>query len=170
MVTVWETVNDLKLWGVLQSKCLISCSILEPFLILFDSAALSQDLVVRILFTLGNLTAEVEDSRQRLFECEGCLGTLLQLYRRYQRRAGGRPAPASAACAKEDEDEDVLVKLVRVLANMCTHPAVGPAVGASEACVELLLDTLGKRHPSRLQPAVNTPEVQRFGGGNVECL
>lgn len=117
---------------------------------------------MRFLFTLGNLTAEVEASRRQLFECEGCTGTLLQLYERYQRRAGGTLAPA--------QDEDVLVKLVRVLANMCTHPAVGAALAASEACVELLLETLGKRHPSKLQPAFNTPPLQHFGCGNLGCL
>ncbi|TNM94901.1 hypothetical protein fugu_017660 [Takifugu bimaculatus] len=96
-----------------------------------------QDLIVRFLFTLGNLTASVEASRQQLFECTGCAGVLLQLYDRYQRRGG--------AAARAAEDEDVLVKLLRVLANMCIHPAVGPALAASEACVELLLETLALR-------------------------
>lgn len=99
-----------------------------------SSPAVSQDLIVRFLFTLGNLTASVEASRQQLFECTGCAGVLLQLYDRYQRRGG----------AAAQEDEEVLVKLVRVLANMCIHPAVGPALAASEACVELLLETLGE--------------------------
>lgn len=103
---------------------------------------------MRFLFTLGNLAAEVEDCRRQLLECDGCVGALLQLYGRYQHRAGG---------AKEDED--VLVKLVRLLANMCTHPAVGPALAASEACVELLLETLGKRRPS--SPA--TPPMRKSG-------
>eukprot|EP00066_Takifugu_rubripes_P021291 XP_011610557.1 PREDICTED: armadillo repeat-containing protein 2 [Takifugu rubripes] len=96
-----------------------------------------QDLIVRFLFTLGNLTASVEASRQQLFECTGCAGVLLQLYDRYQRRGG--------AAARAAEDDDVLVKLLRVLANMCIHPAVGPALAASEACVELLLETLALR-------------------------
>lgn len=108
------------------------------------SPAASQDLVVRFLFTLGNLTATVEASRQQLLECEGCTGTLLQLYERYQ-RAGGATAHARGV-------DDVLVKLVRVLANMCIHPAVGPALAASEACVELLLETLGERRPSWTPP------------------
>lgn len=95
---------------------------------------------MRFLFTLGNLTASVEASRQQLFECTGCAGVLLQLYDRYQRRG------VAAACAAEDDD--VLVKLVRVLANMCIHPAVGPALAASETCVELLLETLGERRPA----------------------
>lgn len=92
---------------------------------------------MRFLFTLGNLTASVEASRQQLFECTGCAGVLMQLYNRYQRRGN--------AAVRAVEDDDVLVKLVRVLANMCIHPAVGPALAASEACVELLLETLGER-------------------------
>lgn len=100
----------------------------------------SQDLLVRFLFTLGNLTASAEASRLQLFECTGCAGALLQLYDRHQRRG------AAAEERGEKEDEEVLVKLVRVLANMCIHPAVGPALAASEACVELLLETLGEQH------------------------
>lgn len=95
---------------------------------------------MRFLYTLGNLTASVEASRQQLFECTGAL---LQLYDRHQRRGG-----AAARAAAAEEDDDVLVKLVRVLANMCIHPAVGPALAASEACVELLLETLGERRPA----------------------
>lgn len=111
---------------------------------------------MRFLFTLGNLTATVEASRQQLLECEGRTGTLLQLYERYQ-RAGGATAHAQG-------DDDVLVKLVRVLANMCIHPAVGPALAASEACVELLLETLGERRPSRLLHARSAPSH------DLECL
>lgn len=120
------------------------CSVLEElFFNVVSSPAVSQDLIVRFLFTLGNLTASVEASRHQLFECTGCAGVLLQLYDRYQRRGG--------AAGRAAEDDDVLVKLVRVLANMCIHPAVGPALAASEACVELLLETLGERRPAREQ-------------------
>lgn len=119
------------------------------------SHVLSQALVVRLLFTLGNLTAKIHEARQQLFEHEGCMGTLLQVYDSYQRRddseqsapqngpaSPGRP-PAPALSPKEDED--VLVKLVRVLANMCIHPAVGPALAANAACLRLLMETLGEQ-------------------------
>lgn len=109
---------------------------------------------MRFLFTLGNLTATVEASRQQLLECEGRTGTLLQLYDCYQ-RAGGATAHAQGV-------DDVLVKLVRVLANMCIHPAAGAALAASEACVELLLETLGE--PSRLVHARSATSH------DLECL
>lgn len=123
--------------------------------LIFDPLlTVSQDLLVRFLFTLGNLTASVEASRLQLFECTGSADVLLQLYDRYQRRGGAEG---------EEEDEEVLVKLVRVLANMCIHPAVGPALAASQACVELLLETLGERRSARSIGAVT-------GCGDLECL
>lgn len=38
----------------------------------------------------------------------------------------------------------MLVKLVRVLANMSIHPAVGPALASNAACIQLLMETLGE--------------------------
>ncbi|RVE55794.1 hypothetical protein OJAV_G00229550 [Oryzias javanicus] len=96
-----------------------------------------QDLVVRLLFTLGNLTAKSSDSRQQLFECDGCLDAVVQLYNIYQRR--GRPPDAGEAA------DDVLVKLVRLLANMSIHPAVGPLLATNATCVRLLMETLELR-------------------------
>lgn len=119
------------------------------------SHALSQALVVRLLFTLGNLTAKIHEARQQLFECDGCMGTLLQLYDSYQRRDDSEqstplkgpacPSRPPAPAVGPKEDEDVLVKLVRVLANMCIHPAVGPALAANTGCIQLLMETLGEQ-------------------------
>ncbi|KAK5879996.1 hypothetical protein CesoFtcFv8_023066 [Champsocephalus esox] len=109
-----------------------------------------QDLVVRLLFTLGNLTAKSDEARLKLFQVEGCMDTLLQLYTTYQHRnrpppPQKDPAPLSrpqAAPASVQEEEDVLVKLVRVLANMCIHPAVGPALATNTSCIQQLMETL----------------------------
>ncbi|XP_012722740.2 armadillo repeat-containing protein 2 [Fundulus heteroclitus] len=114
-----------------------------------------QDLVVRLLFTLGNLTAKSDESRQQLFQCKDCMPTLLRIYNSYQRRnvslstasqreafSSREPAAAAAAAAAAD---DVLVKLVRVLANMCIHPAVGPSLATNATCIQLLMETLELR-------------------------
>ncbi|XP_029281885.1 armadillo repeat-containing protein 2 isoform X2 [Cottoperca gobio] len=114
------------------------------------NCTLNKDLVVRFLFTLGNLTAKSDDARQQLFQCEGCMDMLLQLYVTYQRRDDsahpqkGPPSPSGpqASAVSVQEDEDVLVKLVRVLANMCIHPAVGPALATNTPCIQLLMETL----------------------------
>ncbi|CAB1453770.1 unnamed protein product [Pleuronectes platessa] len=127
------------------------------FLELLSKHRQKQDLVVRLLFTLGNLTAKSEEARLQLFQCNGCMDTLLQLYDSYQRRdvsphtpsRAGEPSPPPgkppAPPVSPQERDDVLVKLVRVLANMCIHPAVGPALASDTACMQLLMETLELR-------------------------
>uniref|UniRef100_A0A3Q3AIV9 Armadillo repeat containing 2 n=1 Tax=Kryptolebias marmoratus TaxID=37003 RepID=A0A3Q3AIV9_KRYMA len=114
-----------------------------------------QDLVVRLLFTLGNLTAKSDAARLGLFQCNGCTATLLQLYSSYQRRdesprtplqkrASSPRKPATPPVGVREAD-DVLVKLVRVLANVCIHPAVGPSLVTNTTCIQLLMETLELR-------------------------
>uniref|UniRef100_A0A8C7XVM5 Armadillo repeat containing 2 n=1 Tax=Oryzias sinensis TaxID=183150 RepID=A0A8C7XVM5_9TELE len=105
-----------------------------------------QDLVVRLLFTLGNLTAKSSESRQQLYECDGCMDTVVQLYNIYQRRDQLAPQKdPDAPSISVKEADDVLVKLVRLLANMSIHPAVGPLLAANTACIHLLMETLELR-------------------------
>ncbi|XP_041660456.1 armadillo repeat-containing protein 2 isoform X2 [Cheilinus undulatus] len=123
----------------------------QVFLDLLSKHHQKQDLVVRLLFTLGNLTAKNDEARQQLYQCEGCMDTLLQLYDHYQHRHNstemqqrGPHSPRKPSSTLQ-EDEDVLVKLVRVLANMCIHPAVGPALTNNATCIKLLMETLELR-------------------------
>lgn len=120
------------------------------------STTLPQDLVVRLLFTLGNLTAKSDEARLQLFQCNGCMDTLLQLYNTYQCRDDDSPhahpqkdppslSEPQVPPLSVQEGEDVLVKLVRVLANMCIHPSVGPALAANTTCIQLLMETLGEQ-------------------------
>ncbi|XP_076611914.1 armadillo repeat-containing protein 2 [Chaetodon auriga] len=127
----------------------------QLFLELLSKHHQKQDLVVRLLFTLGNLTAKSDEARLQLFHCKGCMNTLLQLYDSYQRRddsphtpprkGPSSPSRPSAPPVSVQDDEDVLVKLVRVLANMCIHPAVGPALANNTTCIQLLMETLELR-------------------------
>ncbi|XP_077408790.1 armadillo repeat-containing protein 2 isoform X3 [Vanacampus margaritifer] len=112
----------------------------QLFLELLSKHHQKQDLVVRLLFTLGNLTAKSDEARQRLFRCEASVDTLLRLYDDYQLREDG-PTPLAGV----REAEDVLVKLVRVLANMCIHENVGAALAGNTTCVQLLMETLELR-------------------------
>lgn len=103
---------------------------------------------MRLLFTLGNLTARSDEPRQRLFQCDGCMRTLLQLYGAYQRNDGpphGTVQKGASPPVRAQEADDVLVKLVRVLGNMCIHPNVGPRLAADTACIQLLTETLGEQ-------------------------
>lgn len=149
---------------------------------IFPLSSLSpQDLVVRLLFTLGNLTSKNDEARELLFRCEGCVDTLLLLYDSYQRRDNSHTAHT---LTKEDPqtpsrphvspgsargDEDVLVKLVRVLANMCVHPAVGPALASNTACTQLLMETLGEQRAAipltaQLYHSITKLEIESSAG------
>ncbi|KAI7799789.1 putative armadillo repeat-containing protein 2 [Triplophysa rosa] len=113
------------------------CCIL--FLDLLGKHSRKQDLVVRLLFTLGNLTAKSIEARERVYEEEGGIDVLLDLFQVYQRTPSHpeqHPAP---------EREDILIKLIRLLANLAIHPTVGTALAANPLCVQLLLQVLESR-------------------------
>uniref|UniRef100_A0A8C1T7C2 Armadillo repeat containing 2 n=1 Tax=Cyprinus carpio TaxID=7962 RepID=A0A8C1T7C2_CYPCA len=113
------------------------------FLDLLGKYSRKQDLVVRLLFTLGNLTAKCTEARERVYEEEGGIDVLLDLFQVYQET----PSPPEQFHASERED--VLVKLIRLLANLAIHPTVGTALAANTLCVQLLLEVL-VMSPSRL--------------------
>ena len=47
--------------------------------------------------------------------------------------------------AKQDNTtEDVLIKLIRVVANLSINPDIGPLIAANETCVDLLMQVLGE--------------------------
>ncbi|KAK6295518.1 hypothetical protein J4Q44_G00347440 [Coregonus suidteri] len=127
------------------------------FIELLSKHQRKQDLVVRLLFTLGNLTSRSSEARKHLFTAEGCMSVLLGLYHTYQGRWDTPTAHTPCTPPARDtrtprtpplgwrESEDVLVKLVRVLANMSIHPAVGPTLAANTHLIHYLLDTLELR-------------------------
>lgn len=100
--------------------------------------------MVRLLFTLGNLAARSNEARERVSKEEGAIDILLGLFQSYQ-----QAAVASNNCQDTQrslhEEEDVLVKLIRVLANLSIHPTLGITLAASTLCVQLLLEVIGKR-------------------------
>ncbi|KAJ8397633.1 hypothetical protein AAFF_G00436320 [Aldrovandia affinis] len=110
-----------------------------------------QDLVVRMVFILGNLTAKSGEAREQLWAEEGVLDTLLLLFLSYHRMDKASPGPRAPSGTVEDppqalrqpsDVEDVLIKLIRLLANLSIHPAVGTALATNTQCVELLLKVL----------------------------
>ncbi|XP_072821781.1 armadillo repeat-containing protein 2 isoform X2 [Vicugna pacos] len=118
------------------------------FLNLINKYQKKQDLVVRIVFILGNLTAKNNQAREQFCREKGSFPTLLSLFHTFYEldlhsrkrveegddRPPARRPPAQA--------EDVLIKLTRVLANLAIHPRVGPAIAAHPRIVGLLLATL----------------------------
>uniref|UniRef100_A0A8B9WUL6 Armadillo repeat containing 2 n=1 Tax=Bos mutus grunniens TaxID=30521 RepID=A0A8B9WUL6_BOSMU len=117
------------------------------FLNLINKYQKKQDLVVRVVFILGNLTAKNNQAREQFSKEKGSIPTLLSLFHTFYKldlhsgkRCGeGDERPEARRPAQA---EDVLIKLTRVLANLAIHPGVGPAIAAHSHIVGLLLATL----------------------------
>ncbi|KAF4804748.1 Armadillo repeat-containing protein 2 [Turdus rufiventris] len=121
--------------------------VLEEILCYFTYTV--KDLVIRVIFILGNLTAKSDQSREQVFKEKGSVNTLTSLFQTYyeldmnaltwHRDKKGK--------GKKDEKypskaEDVLIKLIRVLANLSIHPRVGAALAAAHPLVGLLVTVL----------------------------
>merc|ERR1740130_2201132 len=107
----------------------------------------SAPLVLRLGFVLGNITARSD--RLRIVFAFDCEGTTLvpQLLRRYWQkdRQLARVELETGKAAGAEEVEEVLVKLVRLLANVAISPSAGSVLASSSAVVDPLLDMLGAK-------------------------
>ncbi|ELK00623.1 Armadillo repeat-containing protein 2 [Pteropus alecto] len=118
------------------------------FLNLINKYQKKQDLVVRIVFILGNLTAKNNQAREQFSKEKGSIPTLLSLFHTFseldlhsrKQVAEGEEQPK--AQTPQAQVEDVLIKLTRVLANLAIHPGIGQALAANPHVVGLLLSTL----------------------------
>ncbi|NXE51095.1 ARMC2 protein, partial [Casuarius casuarius] len=119
------------------------------FLALLNKHRKKQDLVVRIVFILGNLTAKNNQAREQFFKEKGSVNMLITLFQTYhkldlnaEKWNHERGAEEKKNQKHPSEAEDVLIKLIRVLANLSVHPSVGAALAAAHHVVELLVTVL----------------------------
>ncbi|NXJ13931.1 ARMC2 protein, partial [Odontophorus gujanensis] len=119
------------------------------FLALLNKHQKQQDLVLRIIFILGNLTAKNNQAREQFFKEKGSVNTLISLFHTYheldlneEKRCHERRREEKSNPKHPSEAEDVLIKLIRVLANLSIHPSVGAALAAAHHVIELLLTVL----------------------------
>lgn len=106
-------------------------------------------LALRLSFVLGNLTAKSDRTRVVFaFDCEGIslaphlLSKYWQKERVLSRAEVGQVKERSAAAV---EVEEVLVKLVRLIANIAISASAGATIAACSAAVDPLLDMLGSK-------------------------
>ncbi|NXW85870.1 ARMC2 protein, partial [Alopecoenas beccarii] len=119
------------------------------FLALLNKHQKQQDLVIRIIFILGNLTEKNNQAREQFFKERGSVNTLISLFQTYheldldaQKSDRERGGEEKKHPEHPSEAEDVLIKLIRVLANLSIHPSAGAALAASPRIVELLVTVL----------------------------
>ncbi|NWI89186.1 ARMC2 protein, partial [Pitta sordida] len=122
------------------------------FLALLNKHQKQQDLVVRVVFILGNLTAKNNQAREQFFKEKRSVNTLTSLFQTYyehdlnaQTWFHDREGKGENHLKHPSEAEDVLIKLIRVLANLSIHPSVGAALAAEHDVVKLLVTVLEYR-------------------------
>lgn len=109
-------------------------------------------MVIRILFVLGNLTAKNNEAREQFFKEKGSVNTLILLFQSYleldlnaQKRFPERGGEGKPHQNHPSEAEDVLIKLIRVLANLSILPSAGAALATAHRVVDLLVTVLGNK-------------------------
>ncbi|NWV03769.1 ARMC2 protein, partial [Ptilonorhynchus violaceus] len=119
------------------------------FLALLNKHQKQQDLVIRIIFILGNLTAKNNQAREQFFKEKESVNTLTSLFQTYyeldlnaETWYHDRKGEGKNHLKRPSEAEDVLIKLIRVLANLSIHPSVGASLAAAHRVVELLVTVL----------------------------
>lgn len=109
----------------------------------------SPALVLRLAFVLGNLTAKSDRLRVVFaFDCEGTslVPDFLQKYWQKERKLARIDLEKGQSKAPGlQEIEEVLVKLVRLLANIAISASAGAILAASSAAVNPLMDMLGAK-------------------------
>ncbi|XP_048768043.1 armadillo repeat-containing protein 2-like isoform X2 [Ostrea edulis] len=111
------------------------------------------DVVVRVSFVLGNMTAKNEVARLRLFQEAGSFDILMSLFRFYLEQDIKNQGNEVKKEVTEDgstvnKTEDVLIKVIRVIANLSINENVGPVICSNYQCVDYLLKVLESRDVS----------------------
>jgi len=117
-----------------------------------------QDIVVRLTYCLGNLMAKCDEARPFLSpESDSgvnnmdTLMDLLQSYRKKEARPASREVSMAMKMESEDDhgssgnSEDVVIKIIRVVANMSINGEVGQQVASMPEVYENLTDILATR-------------------------
>ncbi|XP_006815976.1 armadillo repeat-containing protein 2-like [Saccoglossus kowalevskii] len=119
----------------------------KSFLKLLHLHQRKSDLVVRVCFVLGNLTSKNDEARTSLYNTENSMKILLGVFKTYF-KLDVKELQEKLSPSKKDQNkssnkvEDVLIKLVRVIANLSINQDIGPVISSDVQCVDLLLQIL----------------------------
>ncbi|XP_072356069.1 armadillo repeat-containing protein 2 isoform X1 [Scyliorhinus torazame] len=124
----------------------------QLFLALLNRHHRKQDLVVRVVFILGNMTAKNNKAREELYKQKHSVETLLTLFQTYHEldvkvkinplKTQNKSEMDESKNQRFSEVEDILIKLIRVIANLSINTEVGSALSGNQNCVDLLIKVL----------------------------
>ncbi|XP_020605577.1 armadillo repeat-containing protein 2-like [Orbicella faveolata] len=127
-----------------------TCTWLQALSKILSGYEKKQELVVRVCFILGNLTSKSEKVRETIFFDESFMAVLLSVMQSYFNtelevlKNGPLSEEKQVNGEKKgpNKNEDVLIKAIRVVANLSISPEAGAGLAANEALVDLLIQIL----------------------------
>ncbi|CAH1799821.1 unnamed protein product [Owenia fusiformis] len=122
----------------------------------------NEDLVVRVGFILGNLTAKSENAREQLFAAPKALETLLAVFKHYlleDLQESNASKDQNQNGVKTDnlpssKTEDVLTKLLRVIANLSINEMIGSSIATNRTCIKYLIQILENKDISQSEELI----------------
>ncbi|XP_013385891.1 armadillo repeat-containing protein 2-like [Lingula anatina] len=133
----------------------------KSFLYLLNQYIQKQDLIVRLTFVIGNLTAKSDDARLRFFQEENAFKTILNIFKTYLEldmksfsKHKEEVKESGTGSKHPDTVEDIMIKVVRVIANLSINEEVGKQLATNEKCVEWLLHIIDTKDMSTSEELV----------------
>ncbi|KAJ8975565.1 hypothetical protein NQ317_000249 [Molorchus minor] len=104
-------------------------NIYKIFILLFNKYPGNEEIIIRLTYTLGNIVAKIDDTRKKFFYEDGSIECLLHLWKIYLERTLQN---CSLKLEQNDDfdsnPEDVMIKIIRVIANLVINPDIGKAL------------------------------------------
>ncbi|ESP01061.1 hypothetical protein LOTGIDRAFT_140035, partial [Lottia gigantea] len=121
----------------------------KSFIMLINKHIQKENLVVRLCFVLGNITAKRDEARLRLYKETEAMNTFLTVLKTYHSKfkqvrtfkvdSQSRPETDNDSKNKQGDYEDVLIKVIRVIANLSINETLGPMIASNGDLVQILL-------------------------------
>ncbi|XP_074039648.1 armadillo repeat-containing protein 2 isoform X2 [Leptinotarsa decemlineata] len=103
--------------------------IYKIMIILFEKYPGSEEIVVRLAYTLGNIVAKIDNTRVKFYYEENSVESLLNLWKIYlERTLKNCSIKSETYGAFISNPEDVMIKIIRVIANIVINPEIGKAM------------------------------------------
>ncbi|KAG5874097.1 hypothetical protein JTB14_005894 [Gonioctena quinquepunctata] len=102
-------------------------NVYKIFISSFEKYAGNEEIIVRLTYTLGNIVAKIDNTR--FFHENNAVESLLKLWKIYlERTLKNCSIKLESNGEFESNSEDVMIKIIRVIANMVINPEIGKAM------------------------------------------
>ncbi|CAG9859619.1 unnamed protein product [Phyllotreta striolata] len=101
-------------------------NIYKVFINLFQKYPGNEEIIVRLTYTLGNIVSKIDNTRVQFFHEENSVESLVHLWKVYlERTLKNCCLKLEGSNALQSNSEDVMIKIIRVIANMVINPEIG---------------------------------------------